>query len=59
MDNGGFVVWIRCHEVKIDVTQDYPGDITPVLLRRKQREFTCAGHHGKMEERVAGPGLRD
>lgn len=53
------MVWIRCHEVKIDVTQDYPGDIAPVLIRRKQREFTCEGHHGKMEERVAGPGLRD
>lgn len=53
------MVWIRCHEVKIDVTQDYPGDIAPVLIRRKQGELTHAGHHGKMEERVAGPGLRD
>lgn len=41
-------------KLKIDVTLDYPGDIS-----RKQEEFTHVGHHGKMEERVAGPGLRD
>lgn len=46
-------------KLKINVTQDYLGGITPVLIRRKQRELTHTGHHGKMEERVAGPGLRD
>lgn len=49
---------LRCHEVKICVTQDCLGDITAVLMRRKQREFTYTGHLGKMEERVAGHGFR-